>query len=34
VRPTVLFVDLNGDGRFRLRKASTRLSIRGLAAGY
>ena len=30
----VLFVDLNGDGRFRLRKASTRLSIRGLAAGY
>jgi len=30
----VLFVDLNGDGRFRLRKASTRLSIRGLAAEY
>jgi len=30
----VLFVDLDGNGRFLLRKTSTRLSIRGLAAGY
>lgn len=30
----VLFVDLTGNGRFLLRKTSTRLSIRGLAAGY